>query len=167
MELRDYLGVMWARKWTIIQSVVIVTLVAVVVSLLQTPTYNGEAKILVSEKDTGAALLGTALSDFSSQPERGLATEVELMQLRPLAEGVVRKLGLQESPDQLLTRVKVSAVGQTDLVTVDVTDSDPQRAADIANAMAQAYVDASKQAKRESIDAAANEVQVRLDQAQK
>ena len=167
MELRDYLGVMWARKWTIIQSVVIVTLVALVVSLLQTPTYNGEAKILVSEKDTGAALLGTALSDFSRQPERGLATEVELMQLRPLAEGVVRKLGLQESPDQLLTRVKVSAVGQTDLVTVDVTDADPQRAADIANAMAQAYVDASKQAKRESIDAAANEVQLRLDQAQK
>ena len=35
------------------------------------------------------------------------------MQLRPLAETTVRKLGLKESPDLLLERVEVAAVGQT------------------------------------------------------
>jgi capsular exopolysaccharide synthesis family protein len=165
VELRDYLNVIRARKWIIIQAVVIVTLTALVVSFLQPSTYQGQATVLVSEKDTGAALLGTSLSDFS-QPERGLQTQVQLMQLRPLAETTIRALDLQVTPDDLLSRVSVSAVGQTNVVTIVVTDSTAKRAADTANEMAKAYVDWSRETKRESIKSAADEMQKRLDDAQ-
>jgi uncharacterized protein involved in exopolysaccharide biosynthesis len=165
VELRDYLNVIRARRWIVIQAVILVTLVAVVASLLQSPVYQGEAKVLVTDKDTGAAIFGTALGDLSGQPERGLQTQVQLMQLRPLAEMVIRKLGLREAPDTLLQRVIVTAVGQTNVVTIQATDGDPDRAAQIANAMGDAYVEWSKQSKRESIKAAADEVQARLDDA--
>ena len=165
MELRDYLNVLRARKWVVIQAVVIVTLTAVVVSLLQPPTYQGEVKVLISSQDAGAAIFGTSLGELSGQPERSLQTQVQLMQLRPLAETTVRKLGLKESPEILLKRVEVTAVGQTNVVTIKATDISKERAAAIANTMAEAYVAWSRDTKRESIKAAADEVQRRLDDA--
>ncbi len=165
MELRDYLNVIRARKWVIIQAVVIVTLTALVVSFLQAPSYEGTAKVLISGQDIGSAILGTAISELSSQPERGLQTQVQLMQLRPLAENVIRKLGLKTEPDVLLKTIEVSAVGQTNIVEVKVTAGDARLAAQIANAMADEFVTWSRDYKRESIKAAADEVQQRLDQA--
>lgn len=165
MELRDYLNVLRIRKWIVIQAVVLVTLAAVVVSFLQAPIYEGKATILVSDRDTGAALLGNSLSDFANSPERAIQTQVQLMQLRPLAEDTIRSLGLKTTPEELLQRVNVEGIGQTNVVTISVIDSDPQRAADIANALALAYVDWSKETKRESIRAAANQIEERLDEA--
>lgn len=167
MELRDYLNVISARRWVIIQAIVIVTVTALVISFVQPKVYEGQAKVLISEKDTGAALLGTLISEFSSQPERGLQTQAQLMTLRPLAEQTIRDLGLKMSPDALLEDVTVSAVGQTNVVMVSVVAQDPQTAADIANTMAEGYVEWSKETKRESIRAAADEVEVRLGDAQK
>lgn len=165
MELRDYLRVIRSRKWTVLQAIVIVTLAAVAVSLLLPKTYEGEAKVLVSEKDTGAAIFGTVLPELSSQPERGMQTQVQLVQLRPLAEQTIRKLNLQSSPEALLQRVTVSSVGQTNIVSIKATDADPKVAAAIANTMADGYVEWSRQSKRASIKAAADEVDTRLQAA--
>ena len=165
MELRDYLHVIRVRKWVIIQAVVIVTLTALVASLLQAPVYEGQAKVLISEKGSGVDIFGSIGLDFSSQPERGLQTQVQLMQVRPLLENTIRKLGLGMTPEQLAKRVTVSAVGQTNIVTITAKDGDPARAAEIANTLAEEFVAWSQAYKRESINAAAEEVAVRLDVA--
>jgi len=165
VELRDYLHVIRVRKWVIIQAVVIVTLTALVASLLQAPVYEGQAKVLISEKGSGVDIFGSIGLDFSSQPERGLQTQVQLMQVRPLLENTIRKLGLGMTPEQLAKRVTVSAVGQTNIVTITAKDGDPARAAEIANTLAEEFVAWSQAYKRESINAAAEEVAVRLDVA--
>jgi capsular exopolysaccharide synthesis family protein len=165
VELKDYLHVIRVRKWIIIAAVVVVTATAVVVSLLQPNVYQSEAKVLVTAQDAGSALLGSSLSELSGQPERGLQTQVQLIQLRTIAERVIRQLGLRTTPDSLLGRVTVSAVGQTNLVTIVVTDATPKLAADTAQTFATAYVEWSRDLKRASITAAADEVQTRLDEA--
>lgn len=163
MELRDYLNVIRARKWVIVQAVVIVALTALVASLLQAPVYEGQAKVLISEKGGGTELFGSIGLDFSSQPERGLQTQVQLMQVRPLLENTIRTLGLGITPEALAGRVTVSAVGQTNIVTITARDGDPARAAAIANTLAEEFVGWSRDYKRESINAAVDEVSVRLD----
>jgi capsular exopolysaccharide synthesis family protein len=165
VELKDYLHVIRVRKWIIIVAVLIVTATAVVVSLLQAPVYQGEAHILVTAQDAGSALLGASLSDLTGDAARGLQTQVQLMQQRPLAERVIRKLGLRVTPDKLLERVTVTAEGQTNLVSIVVTDGTPKGAADTAQAFATEYVVWSRDLKRASITAAADEVQARLDEA--
>ena len=165
MELRDYLNVLRARKWVIVQAAVICTLIAVAVSLFQQPLYQGEARVLVTSQDAGAAIVGTVLGDLSGQPERSLQTQVQLIQLRPLAETTVRALGLQEAPDELLKHIEVSSAGQTNVVVITATDPSAERAAAIANGMANAYVTWSRDTKRQSIRQAADEVQRRLDDA--
>lgn len=165
MELRDYLNVISARRWVIIQAVLVVTLLAVVMGLVQPKQYAGEAKVLISERGTGSVVFGDSVSEFSNA-ERGLQTQVQLMQLRPLAENTVRKLGLEESPDSLLRRVSVIAMGQTNVVTIRVTAGSAPLAADIANTMAEEYVAWSRDIKRESVKVAADEVERRLGQAE-
>lgn len=145
------------------QVVVIVTLASVIVSLIQPPVYEGQAKVLIAEKGLGADLFGSLGLDISSQPERGLLTQVQLMQARPLLENTIRELDLGVSPEQLAGRVEVSAVGQTNIVTITARDNDPEMAADIANTLAEEFVAWSRDYKRESITAAAVEVEERLE----
>ncbi len=166
MELKDYLNVIRARRWVIVQAVLIVTVTALVASFLQTPQYEGEARVLITERDTGAALLGTAVTELSGQPERALQTQVQLMRMRPLLENTIRELNLGVTPDALAGRVTVSAVGQTHIIKVTARDGDPKRAATIANTLAAQFVQWSREYKRESIAAAADEVDIRLMEAQ-
>lgn len=166
MELRDYLNVLRARKGIIIASTLIVALTALAVSLLQPPTYGATAKVLISERDTGAALLGQLIPELSSQPERALQTQVQLAQLRPIAEATIRKLNLGVTPEVLVESVKVTAQGQTNLIIIEATADSPEKAAKIANTMAAEYVVWSQQLKRRSLKDAADEVQRRLDIAQ-
>jgi len=165
MELRDYLNVIYMRRRMIILSALALMLAATAVSLVQSPSYMSEAKILVSEKDTGAALFGIVLPELSSQPERGILTQVQLMQLRPLAERAIRTLGLESTPEALLAHVEVAAVGQTNVVTIRATAGTAQQAADIANAMAGQYVSWARDIQRESVTAAATEVELRLQES--
>lgn len=165
MELRDYLRVIRSRKWVIVQAALVVAIAALVASILQPKTYQGEAKVLITGQDTGAAIFGTALSDLTNQPERGLQTQVQLVQVRPLAETAIRTLGLQESPEQLSKRITVASVGQTNIISVKAMDSSPERAARVANAVATAYVEWSRASKRASIKTAADEVEQRLNAA--
>jgi len=165
VELRDYLNVIRARRGVIVLATVIVAAVALAVSLIQPATYAAQAKVLISEKDTGAALFGTIIPELSSQPERALQTQVQLVEVRPLAEATIRKLGLQETPDALLAHVDVTAIGQTNVIAIKAIGKSPQEAADIANTMADEYVAASRNRKRASIKAAADEVEQRLNDA--
>jgi succinoglycan biosynthesis transport protein ExoP len=165
VELRDYLNIIRARKWIIIQAAVIVTLTALVVSYLQPSSYEGVAQVLVSEKGSSADIFGSVLPALSAQPERALQTQVQLMQIRPIAEATIRQLGLQTTPDDLAKRVKVVAVGQTNIVKITATDPSPEMAARIANTIAEQYVATARDAQRASLTDAANEVQRRLDQA--
>ena len=87
MELRDYLNVIRARKWVIIQAVAIVTLTALAVSFLQPKSYEGTAQVLISERGSSASVFGDALPQLSAQPERAMQTQVQLMQIRPTRRG--------------------------------------------------------------------------------
>ncbi len=165
MELRDYLNVLRARRGIIVTAVFVVFSVSLLVSLLQPAVYEAEAKVLVSERDSGAAIFGTVLPELSSQPERALQTQVQLVSLRPIAEKTITTLGLEEEPDVLLERVTVAAIGQTNLISIKVSASTPEEAAAIANEMANAYVEASRERKRVALRDAADEVETRLNVA--
>lgn len=163
MELRDYLNVISARRGTIVLATLVVSLVALAASLVQSPIFEAESRVLISEKDTGAAIFGTVLPELSSQPERALQTQVQLVEVRPVAEATIRRLNLKQTAEQVLEVVTVSAVGQTNLISIKARASSPKLAADVANVMAEEYVKASRDRKRASIQDAAEEVEDRLD----
>ncbi|MBR3017160.1 MAG: capsular polysaccharide biosynthesis protein [Clostridia bacterium] len=61
---------------------------------------------------------------------------VELMQTRPVIEGVIEELGLDYSYERVLDMLSLSVVNNTRIVKISVTSTDPREAMDIANQMA-------------------------------
>jgi capsular exopolysaccharide synthesis family protein len=165
VEFRDYLAVIKARRGVIVQAALVVLLVAIVMSVVTPRVYEGEARVLIAESDTGAAIFGAVVSEFSSQPERSLQTQVQLVQMRPLLENTIRRLDLKMTPEDLSEQLVVTSVGQTNIIRVVARHSDAGTAAAIANTVAEEFVSWSQEARRESIQAAAAEVETRLEQA--
>jgi capsular exopolysaccharide synthesis family protein len=167
MELRDYLKVMRTRAWLIVLSVVLVTAAAVGYSAVQTRSYQGVATILVTEQDTGFTMLGTPQPQQSYQPGRDLVqTQVEVIQSSRIAQRVVSTLSLNESVRGLMERVTASADTGTNNISIRAIDGSPAAAARIANAYAEQYVAWSRESQSASIKTAADDVQVRLADAQ-
>lgn len=166
MELRDYLRVIRSRIWVVVSAVVVTTAVALTLSLVQTPVYEAEANLLISESGSNAtAMIDAALSGFSSQPERSLQTQVRMFRLRPAFERTIRKLDLRTSPEQLSKRTEVTPEGQTNVITVRVRDEDPKQAVLVADTLAEEYSLWVRDFSRARIRAAATQVEAQLEES--
>lgn len=104
---------------------------------LVTPKYTATSKLYMVSSSTKSVVdisdfnIGTSLSqDY-----------VEVLKTRPVYESVIDKLHLDYNYRQLSKMIKTSVVGDTRIVQIDVTDTDPKEARDIANAVADAAVE--------------------------
>lgn len=166
MELRDYLKVLRERMWIVILATVITGAVALGLSLAQKPTYQSEADLLISESNNGSSsMVDAALSGLSAQPERGLQTQVTMLEMRTIYERVIRRLDLRMRPDELEPMVKVAGAPQANVVAIKVTDVNAARAARIANTIADEYSLWVRDLARNRIRSAASTVKVQLEDA--
>lgn len=99
----------------------------------QTPQYSASATMLINESRN--------LNEYANilASERLAQTYSQLMIQLPVLEGVVEELGLPVSPSALKGRVSVNVVEDTQLMVVSVQDTDPVRAADIANTIGSVF----------------------------
>lgn len=151
------------RHWRIL---VLVPLVALVVSLVissrQTPAYTATAKVVISPYNPVMTLLSPGSNPTSADPERDLNTEVSEITETPVADLVRSDLRLNESSQDLLNQVSANLEGTTNIVDVAVTDGDPGRAAQIANAFAEQYEKFRLTALRNTLEQAAASDQQKL-----
>lgn len=162
MDLRDSLRVVRKHRWTVLLCTLLTAAAALGASMLQAPTYEAQAHLLVSESDPRSAAIDAALSGFSSQPERGLQTQVRMLQMRPAFEQAIRRLDLRIPPEELQERTEIRTEGQTNVITVVVRDGDPERAAQTADAIAEEFALWVREFSRAKIRAAAEQVEEQL-----
>jgi capsular exopolysaccharide synthesis family protein len=153
LELRDYVRVLRRRKWIVVVVTVTVVAVALAVSLLQTPVYEGTAELLLQPRSTES--LFDPNTGVRSDPNRNVQTEIQVLSSRPVRDAVEEKLG--SAPE-----VSASPVGQTDVIEVSAESTDPEQAARIANAYAEAYIDFRRTAAVNDLLDAAVEVQAKI-----
>ncbi|MBY4272410.1 polysaccharide biosynthesis tyrosine autokinase [Rhodococcus fascians] len=134
MEIQDYLKILKARWIIIAVTVVVAILGALGASLLTTPLYESSARMFVSTSG-GATVSETYQGNLTSQ--QLVASYSELATSDALAARVLNVLPLGGmSAAQLASKVKASSTPDTVLFNLTVTDPSPERARDIANAMA-------------------------------
>ncbi|MDH6677344.1 capsular exopolysaccharide synthesis family protein [Rhodococcus sp. LBL1] len=132
MEVQDYLRVVAAR-WRIIAAVTVVAmLAALVASLMTTPTYTAKARLFVSTsgKSVMEAMQGNQFSQQRVASYTKLATGEEVIR------AAVDSLGLDLDPAKVIPNVKAVPVPDTVLADINVTDTVPERARDLADAIA-------------------------------
>ncbi len=136
MELKRYLNL--AKRWWWLM--VLLALVGGVGGYL-----GGANEIIVYRAATTLLIYQApgALPDASTvaQGQRVADTYAQLLQQRPVLEQVIANLNLRMDPDSLKGKLAISEIGDTNLLQLAVTDSDPQRAADIANEIVHVFIE--------------------------
>ena len=168
MELRDYIRVLRARKRLILLPVILLTVAAVAVSMLQQPVYEGVAQVLVTRQDKATAVAGINQPDSAYEPARdNVQTQVEIIQSVRIADRVIKRLHLGLTADELLQRVSASADTGTNVIRIRARGSSGLGAKKVADAFAKEYVAWSLEGERESIGAAVADVERRMADARK
>ncbi len=160
-RLREYLRVA-RRRWLVLALATgAVAVIALLLSLAGTKKYDATAVLLLREADPVDMILGN--SSEVSDPERESNTQIGLIKLDPVAEGVKEELGLDTPTDELLDQVSTEFQGNSDLVSVTVRDESPRLATAIANAFATEYVTFRRDTARASLEEAAKLANERLE----
>jgi chain length determinant protein EpsF len=160
MSLKQYLSILWARKWLLLAVFLVVTAGGVAATLLWPKQYTAESSLVVDIRmDPVLGDLAPALAAPSY-----LATQVEILKSERVASRVVKMLGVERSPSaiqqwrddtkakipldryyaNLLQRgLQVEPARNSNVLTIAFTAREPIFAQAAANAFAQAYMDIS------------------------
>jgi len=149
IHLRDYLQVLRKRRWLALATFFTVVLGVTAWTLVQTPIYEGAAKVLI-DREPPRVLSGVQeVTPLESTSQDYYQTQYELIKSRPVLERAIESLGLTrrmprladagDAARVLATIVQVEPKRNTRLVDIKVRDAEPQLAADVANGVAKAY----------------------------
>lgn len=128
------------QRWPLLVLVTaLCTGAALAVSLSSETQYDATTQLLLRDQEPINSLVDPNGSG-ARDPERALSTEIELIKIGPTADLVRRNLGLTRSTDELLKQIETQTDSTSDIVELQVRDSDPVLAARIANAFAASYV---------------------------
>lgn len=161
MELRQYLALARNWWWLLLLLAMAGGGVAFGVGLLTPPEYETSTTILINQ---ARGSLPDAEAVLSGQ--RVAATYAELIHQRPVLEEVIKQLNLQTDPQTLDRQVRVSPVRDTNLLALTVRDSDPYRAANIANALVEVFIRQNVETQTSRYAASLTDLQAQLDDLQ-
>ncbi len=157
LPLRSYMNVLWRRKWIIAVVIAVVTGAAIGASLLQTPKYTATALIKIQPTNTPVPLSPNSGATESTLGTADVITEQSLVTSTAVKNAVRTQLG--SAP-----QVTASQVGQTNLISVEATSTDPRFAARVANSYAGAFVDTQRSQVTNDLSAAAAQIQAKITQ---
>jgi chain length determinant protein EpsF len=160
--MRQFLIILWARKWLALLVLVGVPGITLLVSLIMPKTYVAETAVIVSVRNSDP-VSGNSMPSIELGSEI-LETQVDVIASHNVALRVVDALKVADAPairsqfltetqgtgsvrdwaaDELLKRLKVAPSPESNVVTISYTHRDPQIAAALANAFADAYLAAN------------------------
>ncbi|MFF4687408.1 polysaccharide biosynthesis tyrosine autokinase [Streptomyces sp. NPDC001307] len=136
MEFHAFLKAL-ARRWpTVVVCLVLAVGAAAAVTGLSTPVYEARTQLFVAThtgEDSAELNQGQSFSQARVQSYAAIVTT------RQVTEPVVKKLGLRTTPEELASRITATAPLNTVLIDIAVRDTAPERAARIANAVAERF----------------------------
>ena len=131
MDLRDLLSVLRARWIVIVAATLVGGLVALAISLLTTPIYQAKLQfyVTVAAGDSAAAAYQGSLG-----AQQRVQSYAALVKSTDITQDVVDSSGVDLTATDISDRVTAATDPNTVLLSVAVTDPDPQRALGIAEA---------------------------------
>src|SRR3990172_471729 len=164
MSLRDHWRIIRRRRWTIIVCSLLVGLFAFWFARQREPEYQATSAIKFEQS---TSLTGLLVEVLSFSPSDTIETQAAIVRSFPVMEQVAKRLGelpttmppeaVKESKaytgvvDALAARVKTSRVASTNILEITTTSSDPRKAKDLANAVAEVYRDVQSRARNARI----------------
>jgi Mrp family chromosome partitioning ATPase/capsular polysaccharide biosynthesis protein len=159
VELRQYVDILRRRTWFILETVLVVAIAAGVMASLRTPTYQATARILLRPDDPSEQLNPT--ERVYRDPNRYVQAQKDIIRSEAVAQEAVAALqGV--SVRQIERQVSVSEGDQSDVLKISASSTDATQARDVANAVANGYIENRRKSAVVGLERAAKELQDKL-----
>ena len=145
LDIGEYIAILLKHIWLILGVMIFGIVVAVMVNIFTRPQYKSAALIMIDKENSG--YIDTINRSYSGE-EDYYRTQYKLLTSRTILEKVFDKLNLadqeqfqKKTPRSLAKYISVAPVLRSRLVNLEATTYDPQFSADLANAIAEQYVE--------------------------
>jgi capsular exopolysaccharide synthesis family protein len=190
VHLRDYLRVLQKRRWTVIAFFVILVTTVAVVTFTVRPVYRSTVQILIERENPNVVSIQEVLAIDATATDY-YQTQYEILKSETLARRVIDRLKLDRNPDfqsgtdssedptnsnseeknrrllkAFISRLTVSPIRNSRLVNVSFDSQDPQLAAQMANTMADEYIQYTMELKVRAAQQASDWLRKRVDEMQ-
>ena len=163
--LADYLAILGRRKWLILQALILAPVAAFILSLSQPAKYKAVSRVLISQQDIGSQVTGIQTTPNTVDPLRFIDTQAQLARVPDVASRAIAIAGVRNmKAGDLLSSSDVTPKTDADVLNFEVTNHDPNLAARLADAYAQAFTQYRKQLDTQSIEGARAQLLSRLQQ---
>jgi non-specific protein-tyrosine kinase len=157
LDLRQYMRVVWRRKTVIILAALVVLVVSLGLSFLQTPVYSSTAEVLLQPR-VGDTLFDPQTGTYVD-PNRAITTEIRILKGQTVRDAVRAKLGS-------VPPIAASPASTTNVIEVTAESTIAKRAADVANAYATSYIDTRRKQQVDDLLGASKEIQTKISDLQ-
>jgi capsular polysaccharide biosynthesis protein len=141
MELREYFRLL-LRRWPVLLVSVLVGAGIAYIATDRTPRYESAALILVSPERFQLETEGANVSfDRIAVIDRLLLSYAVMIKSSTISTEAAAHLDAERSPESVIGAVEADVITGTQLLSVSATAKEPDAARDIANAVADAFVD--------------------------
>lgn len=136
LDLRDYFQIVRKRLWMIVSIVIVVCILAGIYSLyIKNPVYEASTKIIVNQTQVQSATDQIDLNQINTNIQL-INTYKEIIKTPAILDVVAKDYPqFNITAEELLEKVNVSSVNNTQVMTLVVRDNSYQRAAEIVNAI--------------------------------
>ncbi|HET7661054.1 MAG TPA: polysaccharide biosynthesis tyrosine autokinase [Oryzihumus sp.] len=136
MELHDYIRVI-RKRWRIIAAATLLVIAgAAAVTTMSPRVYEAQTQLFVS---TSGGSDTTQLLQGSSFTQQRVKSYADVITSPVVLDQVIRQLGLKTDADSLAKNITATVPLDTVLIEVAVDDTDPERAARIADALGKQF----------------------------
>jgi receptor protein-tyrosine kinase len=143
-SLKDLVRTLRKRIWIVLLAIVLIEGLAVTRSLMEEPTYEASIKILIGQRSDVNPTMAPSVLDL----QQLTLTMAQAITTRPIAEAATKRLNISMSPETVLANLSAEALEETQFIEVTYTDSNPQSAQLVVNAVGEAF---SEQVSRVSL----------------
>ncbi len=133
MKTHQYLATLRRFWWVVVIMTVVGTAFGVGLSAIATPLYTATSSMYFALNFGGTA---NDLNQGSTYTQSQMLSFAQIAQSPLVLKPVIADLGLNTTPSDLASTIGVSTPQNTVILELSVTNPDPQKAADLANAIA-------------------------------
>jgi capsular exopolysaccharide synthesis family protein len=154
VDLREYIGVIRARKWSIILVTLLVLGLALAYSYRQDPVYRAQSRLLLKPMPSTGYF-----------PSQSLETESQLLRSDLVATEAAKVMGRPDASG-LLGGISATGIPESQVLEIFYTSSDPQLAADAANAFAEGFIIYQESQANRTLELQRADITVQLEEVQ-
>lgn len=139
LDLREMFSIIWKRMFIIVSIVVISVITAGAVSyFVLEKEYEATTTLIVGKSNDAGPDYQMQYNDVMLY-QKLVKTYQEIAKSRTVAKEVIEGLGLNYTTTELQSKITVSAVGDTQVISIKIVDNDPNRAAQMANKLVEVF----------------------------